>query len=123
MLALGFVQGCLGFRRGLLTPFVISPPGGPFASALGLTALLLLLEIGGGVSGLPFADLGSGTLRQLCSAPFCVDLEIFDAVAGLAIELWSRGEIGAEGEAQMTNRSRSTLARAMFSVAVTAAVV
>lgn len=70
MLALGFVQGCLGFRRGLLTPFVISPPGGPIASALGLTALLLLLEIGGGVSGVPFADLGSGTLRQLCSAPF-----------------------------------------------------
>jgi hypothetical protein len=70
MHALGFVQRCLGYRRRLLTPFAIPPPGSPLAPDLGLTALLLLLEIGGGLSGVPFADLRSCALRRLCPAPF-----------------------------------------------------
>jgi hypothetical protein len=63
MLALGFVQRCFGFRRRLLTPFAIPATGGLFA--LDLTALPLLPEIRGGLSGFPFADLGRGALRRL----------------------------------------------------------
>jgi hypothetical protein len=61
MLALGLVQRRLRFRRRPLAPFAISFADGLLAPALGLTAFLLLFELGGGLSGILFADLGSGS--------------------------------------------------------------
>lgn len=65
VLALGLVQRRLRFFCGLVAPFAIPLPGGLLSPALGLAALLLLLEIRGGFSGLCFADLRSGSLRRL----------------------------------------------------------
>ena len=57
MLALGFPQRRLRLGRRLLAPFAILLPGRFLAPALGVTALLLLLEFRGGLSGVPLADL------------------------------------------------------------------
>lgn len=48
-------------------------PGALFAPALGVAALLLLLEIGGGLSGIPLADLGRASLRRLRSDAFSAE--------------------------------------------------
>jgi hypothetical protein len=70
MLALGLVQRRLRFGRRLLAPFAISVSGGLLALALGLTALLLLLEFGSGLSGVPLADLRRRLLRRLRAMAF-----------------------------------------------------
>jgi hypothetical protein len=49
----------------LLAPFALLFPNGLLAPALGIAPLLQLLELGGGLSGVPFADFGSGSLRRL----------------------------------------------------------
>jgi len=63
MLALGLVQRRLGFGRRLLAPFTVPFPGSLLAPALGLTALLLLLEFSCGLSGVQLADFRR---RPLC---------------------------------------------------------
>jgi hypothetical protein len=70
MLALGLVQHRLRLRRCLLAPFAISFPGGLFAAALGLAALPLLLEFGGGLSGVPLAYLRRRLLGRLGAMSF-----------------------------------------------------
>lgn len=64
VLALGLVQSGLRFGYRLVVPFPSPLPGGLFAPALGVAALLLLLEIGGGLSVIPLADLGRASLRR-----------------------------------------------------------
>jgi len=53
----------------LLPPLALLGHGGLFSAALHIAALLLRLEIGGGLSGLPLADLGSGSLLPLRATP------------------------------------------------------
>jgi hypothetical protein len=64
MLALGLVQRHLRLDRRLLAPFAISFPSGLLAPAFSLTMLLLLLEFGSGLSGVPLADLRERLLRR-----------------------------------------------------------
>ncbi len=64
MLALGLLKRRLRFGSCLLAPFAISFPGSFLTPALGLTALLLLLEFGSGLSGVPLADLRTRLLRR-----------------------------------------------------------
>jgi hypothetical protein len=74
MLAIGLVQRGLRFRRRFLAPFALPFPNGLLAPALGLAPLLLLVELGGGLSGVALADLRSGSLRRLgaLSAPSAI---------------------------------------------------
>jgi hypothetical protein len=78
VLALGLVERSLRFGRRPLSPLAIPLSRGLFPQALGFAAFVLLVKVGRCLSGLSFADVGSGSFRRLrpmsCApSPFAPD--------------------------------------------------